>query len=85
LPELGTQVARLHRDYQAAQYETVVRELPDLFALIDGVPRITATEERPRGIVHLRDEDAAGEDCDVFLNELRCIRAGSVQSHLCID
>jgi transcriptional regulator with XRE-family HTH domain len=46
LSELGTQVARLHRDYQAARYETVVRELPDLLALIDGVPRIAATEKR---------------------------------------
>jgi len=46
LPELGTQVARLHRDYQAARYETVVRELPDLIVFIDGVPRIAATEER---------------------------------------
>lgn len=46
LPELGKQVARLHQDYQAALYETVVCELPDLIALIDGVPRIAATEER---------------------------------------
>jgi hypothetical protein len=46
LPELGTQVARLHRDYQAARYETVVRELPDLMALIDGVPRIATTDQR---------------------------------------
>jgi hypothetical protein len=46
MSELGSQVARLHRDYQAARYETVVRELPNLLALIDGVPRSAATEER---------------------------------------
>jgi tetratricopeptide (TPR) repeat protein len=46
LPKLCAQVERLHRDYQAARYEMVVRELPDLIALIDGVPRIAVTEER---------------------------------------
>jgi hypothetical protein len=43
---LGAQGARLHQDYQAAQYETVVRQLPDLLALIDGVPRIATDTER---------------------------------------
>src|ERR671917_995193 len=46
LPELRAQVATLHRDYQAARYETVVRQLPDLVTLIDGVPRIAAYDER---------------------------------------
>ncbi len=44
LPELRGQVATLHQDYQAARYETVVRQLPDLITLIDGVPRIAADE-----------------------------------------
>ncbi|MGH3883835.1 MAG: helix-turn-helix domain-containing protein [Pseudonocardiaceae bacterium] len=48
LPELRGQVATLHQDYQAARYETVVRQLPDLITLIDGVPRIAADE---RGVM----------------------------------
>jgi transcriptional regulator with XRE-family HTH domain len=46
LPELRAQVAALHSDYQAARYETVVRQLPDLIALVDGVPRVAANGER---------------------------------------
>jgi transcriptional regulator with XRE-family HTH domain len=46
LPELGAQVAALHQDYQAARYDTVVRQLPDLIALVDGVPRIAADGDR---------------------------------------
>jgi transcriptional regulator with XRE-family HTH domain len=44
LPELRAQVATMHEDYQAARYESVVRQLPDLIALIDGVPRLAADE-----------------------------------------
>jgi len=46
LPELRAQVAALHLDYQAARYETVVRRLPDLITLVDGVPRVAANGER---------------------------------------
>jgi transcriptional regulator with XRE-family HTH domain len=46
LPELGAQVAVLHQDYQAARYETVVQQLPDLITLVDGVPRIAADGDR---------------------------------------
>ena len=46
LPELGARVATLHQDYQAARYETVVRQLPGLITLVDGVPRIVANGER---------------------------------------
>ncbi len=46
LPELHAQVRTLHQDYQAARYETVVRQLPDLITLIDGVPRIAVYQRR---------------------------------------
>ncbi|MBA2323049.1 MAG: helix-turn-helix transcriptional regulator [Pseudonocardiales bacterium] len=46
LSELRAQVAALHLDYQAARYETVVRRLPDLITLVDGVPRVAANGER---------------------------------------
>jgi transcriptional regulator with XRE-family HTH domain len=46
LPKLGAQVATLHQDYQAARYETVLRQLPDLITLVDGVPRIAANGKR---------------------------------------
>ncbi|MGH4008725.1 MAG: helix-turn-helix domain-containing protein [Pseudonocardiaceae bacterium] len=46
LPELHAQVATLHQDYQAARYEKAVRQLPDLIALIDGVPRIAVDQRR---------------------------------------
>ncbi|MGH3813913.1 MAG: helix-turn-helix domain-containing protein [Pseudonocardiaceae bacterium] len=46
LQELSVQVARLHQDYQAARYETVIRQLPDLITLIDGIPRMAAADER---------------------------------------
>ncbi|HET9256290.1 MAG TPA: helix-turn-helix transcriptional regulator [Pseudonocardiaceae bacterium] len=46
LPELRTQVATLHQDYQAARYEMVVHQLPDLITLINGIPRIAADERR---------------------------------------
>jgi transcriptional regulator with XRE-family HTH domain len=50
LPELRAQVATLHEDYQAARYETVVRRLPDLITLIDGLPRVAAGGERCEGL-----------------------------------
>jgi transcriptional regulator with XRE-family HTH domain len=50
LPELRAQVATLHRDYQAARYEDVVRDLPDLLTVIDGVPRLAADEERAESL-----------------------------------
>lgn len=46
LSELRAHVAALHSDYQAARYETVVRQLPDLITLIDGLPRVAADGER---------------------------------------
>jgi hypothetical protein len=46
LPELRTQIAALHSDYQAARYETVVRQLPGLITLVDGLPRVAANGER---------------------------------------
>lgn len=46
LSELCAQVTALHQDYQAARYETVLRRLPDLITLVDGVPRIAADGER---------------------------------------
>lgn len=46
LPDLHAQVVTLHQDYQAARYETVVRQLPDLITLIDGVPRIAVDQRR---------------------------------------
>lgn len=46
LQELSVQVARLHQDYQAARYETVIRQLPDLITVIDGIPRMAAADER---------------------------------------
>jgi transcriptional regulator with XRE-family HTH domain len=39
LAELRTQVATLHEDYQAARYEDVVRQLPGLLSIVDGIPR----------------------------------------------
>jgi hypothetical protein len=50
LPELRAQVVTLHEDYQAARYETVVRQLPDLITLIDGLPRVAADGERREGL-----------------------------------
>lgn len=50
LPELQAQVASLHEDYQAARYETVVRRIPDLITLIDGLPRVSAGGERRDGL-----------------------------------
>jgi hypothetical protein len=44
--ELRVQVATLHQDYQAARYETVVHQLPDLITLMDGIPRIASDDER---------------------------------------
>jgi hypothetical protein len=44
--ELGVQVARLHQDYQAARYESVIRQLPELITLIDGIPQMAAADER---------------------------------------
>ena len=46
LPELRDRVATLHRDYQAARYESVVQQLPDLMILIDGLPRVAAEDRR---------------------------------------
>lgn len=46
LHELGVQVARFHQDYQAARYETVICQLPELIMVIDGIPRMAAAEER---------------------------------------
>jgi transcriptional regulator with XRE-family HTH domain len=46
LSELRVQVATLHQDYQAARYETVVHQLPDLITLMDGIPRIASDDER---------------------------------------
>lgn len=46
LPELRVQVAALHQDYQSARYETVIRQLPDLITVIDGIPRMVAADER---------------------------------------
>jgi hypothetical protein len=46
LPDLRAQVVTLHENYQAARYETVVCQLPDLITLIDGLPRVTADGER---------------------------------------
>jgi transcriptional regulator with XRE-family HTH domain len=50
LPELRGQVATLHEDYQAARYESVVRQLPNLITLIDGLPRVAAGGERCDGL-----------------------------------
>jgi transcriptional regulator with XRE-family HTH domain len=44
LPELRARVAMLHRDYQAARYESVMRQLPDVMILIDGLPRMPAED-----------------------------------------
>jgi transcriptional regulator with XRE-family HTH domain len=49
LPELRAQVAVLHRDYQAARYESVMRQLPDVMILIDGLPRMPV-ENRPEAL-----------------------------------
>ncbi|MGH3825324.1 MAG: helix-turn-helix domain-containing protein [Pseudonocardiaceae bacterium] len=46
LQELSVQVAMLHQDYQAARYETLIRQLPSLITLIDGIPRMAAVDER---------------------------------------
>jgi transcriptional regulator with XRE-family HTH domain len=46
LPELRASVVALHEDYQAARYESVIRQLPDLVTLIDGIPRMAAGDER---------------------------------------
>lgn len=47
LPVLHARVEALHRDYQAARYESVIRQLPDLITVMDGVPRrISDTERR---------------------------------------
>lgn len=39
LAELRAKVAAVHQDYQAARYEAVVRQLPDLLLVIDSIPR----------------------------------------------
>ena len=44
--ELSVQVARLHQDYGAARYESVIRQLPDLITVIDGILRLAAADER---------------------------------------
>ncbi len=44
LPRLRERVAALHTDYQAARYENVVRQLPDLLAVVDGIPRLPGQE-----------------------------------------
>jgi transcriptional regulator with XRE-family HTH domain len=46
LPELNVQIATLHQDYQAARYEVVIRQLPELIMLIDAIPRMAVAEER---------------------------------------
>ena len=46
LQQLSIQVARLHQDYQAARYESVIRQLPGLIMLVDGIPRMAAADER---------------------------------------
>jgi len=45
LKQLSIQVARLHQDYQAARYESVIRQLPGLIMLV-GIPRMAAADER---------------------------------------
>jgi transcriptional regulator with XRE-family HTH domain len=44
--ELSAQVARLHCDYQAARYEAVIGQLPELITMVDGIPRMTAVDGR---------------------------------------
>lgn len=46
LPELNAQIATLHQDYQAAGYEVVIRQLPELITLIDAIPRMAVAQER---------------------------------------
>jgi transcriptional regulator with XRE-family HTH domain len=46
LQELSVQVVRFHQDYQAARYETAIRQLPELITVIDGIPRMVAADER---------------------------------------
>jgi len=46
LPQLREQVGMLHEDYQAARYERVVHQLPDLLAVVDGIPRLPDRERR---------------------------------------
>lgn len=46
LPELRSQVERLHQDYQAARYQAAIRQLPSLIPVIDWIPRRAAAEQR---------------------------------------